>query len=294
MKAAIIVNPAGGKGKTLGLLPKVVKWCQTQGIEFRIYPTIEPGDGTHQARLARQAEFERVVVLGGDGTINEVGQALIGTDIIMGILPGGSGNDFFKMLGKEINLEQALKIAFLGVPHEVDVGIANGRSFFNVLGIGFDARVAAEAAKSRIPGFPGYLWAVFKVWRSYGPMPLEIELDRLKLTHNVTLVSIGNGRISGGGFYLTPQAKFDDGLFDICIMDYFPKSKIFGVLPRALKGTHVRLEGVRIYRSRRIVIRSTEKFPVHIDGEPLPEPLEKLELTMDHRKLKISVSEESS
>jgi diacylglycerol kinase (ATP) len=293
MKAAIIVNPASGKGKALGLLPKVVKWCQGQGIEFRLYPTTEPGDGTHQARLAIQAEFERIVVLGGDGTINEVGQALIGTEKVMGVLPGGSGNDFFKMLSKDTNLEQSMKIAFLGLPHEVDAGLANGRPFFNVLGIGFDARVAAEAVKSRIPGFAGYLWAVFKVWRSYGPLRLEIELDQLKLTHNVTLVSIGNGRTSGGGFYLTPQAKFDDGLFDICIMDYFPKSKIFSVLPRALKGTHVRLDGVRVYRSRRILIRSSEKFPVHIDGEPLPEPLEKLELMMDNRKLKISVAEES-
>jgi YegS/Rv2252/BmrU family lipid kinase len=294
MKAALIVNPVSGKGKALGLLPKVVEWCQKQGIEFRIYPTAEAGDGVNQARLALQAGFERLVVLGGDGTINEVGQELVGTEAVMGILPGGSGNDFFKMLGKGIDFENALKIAFLGIPHDVDVGLANSHPFFNVVGIGFDAQVAAEAAKSKaLSGIWVYLKAVFKVWRTYKPLPLEIELDRLKLTQNVTLVSVGNGRSSGGGFHLTPQAKFDDELFDICLMDYLPKSKIFTVLPRTIKGTHVRLDGVRVYRSRRIVIKSTEGFPVHIDGEAQPELLEKLEITMDKRKLKVSVSEES-
>jgi diacylglycerol kinase (ATP) len=295
MKAAIVVNPVSGRGKALGLLPKVVAWCQKEGIEFRIYPTAEVGDGANQANIALQAGFERIVVLGGDGTINEVGQALAGTETLMGVLPGGSGNDFFKMLGKKIGFEKALKIAFKGVPHDVDVGLANGRLFFNVIGIGFDAQVAAEAAKSKtLSGLLVYLKAVFKVWRTYKPLPLEIELDQLKLTQNVTLVSIGNGRASGGGFYLTPQAKYDDGLFDICLMEYFPKSKIFTVLPRAIKGTHVRLEGVRIYRSKRIVIRSAEGFPVHIDGEPQPEPLEKFEITVDRRKLRVSVAEESA
>ncbi len=288
MKVAIIVNPVSGKGKSLGVLPKVVAWCRKEGVEFRLFTTTRPGDGVGQARLARIAGYERIVVLGGDGTVNEVGQVLLGTNAILGVLPGGSGNDFLKMLGKKNGLEQAMRIAFLGEPHEVDVGIANGRPFFNVVGIGFDAKVALEAMRSRLSGFPAYLWAVFKVLRNHRPLPLEIELDQLKFSENVTLVSVGNGRSSGGGFYLTPRAKLDDGLFDICIMEFFPKSKVFSVLPRALKGTHVRLDGVRVYRSRRILVRSAEGFPVHIDGEPQPEPLEKLEIMLDIRKLKVS------
>lgn len=295
MKAGIIVNPVSGRGKSLGLLPKVIAWCQNEGIEFRIYPTTEVGDGANQARIALQAGFERIVVLGGDGTINEVGGALFETEAVMGVLPGGSGNDFIKMLGKKVDFKESLKIAFLGLPHEVDVGLANGRPFFNVVGIGFDAQVAAEASKSKsLSGIWVYLKAVLKVLRKYRPVPLEIELDRLKLTQNVTLVSVGNGRASGGGFFLTPQAKFDDGLFDICLMEFLPKSRVFSVLPRALRGTHVRLDGVRVYRSRRIVIKSTEGFPVHIDGEAQPELLDKLEITMDKRKLKVSIAEESS
>ncbi len=291
MKVAIIVNPVSGKGKALGILPKVVSWCKDEGIEFRLFTTTKPGDGVGQARLARIAGYERVVVLGGDGTFNEVGSVLVGTDTIMGVLPGGSGNDFLKMLGKDLSLQEAMKLAFLGAPHDVDAGLANGKSFFNVVGMGFDARVAVEAANSKVKGFTGYLLAVLKVWRSYGPLPFDIELDQLKLNQNVTLVSVGNGRSSGGGFYLTPQAKFDDGLFDICIMEYLPKSKIFSVLPRALRGTHVRIDGVRVYRSRRILVKSSQRFPVHIDGEPLPEPIDKLEIVLDRRKLKVSMAE---
>jgi diacylglycerol kinase (ATP) len=288
MKVAIIVNPVSGKGRSLGVLPKVVAWCRKEGVEFRLFTTTRPGDGVGQARLARIAGYERIVILGGDGTVNEVGQVLLGTNAILGVLPGGSGNDFLKMLSKKNSLEEAMRIAFLGEPHEVDVGTANGRPFFNVVGIGFDARVALKAMRSRLPGFPGYIWAVFKALRNHRPLPLEIELDQLKFSENVTLVSVGNGRSSGGGFYLTPRAKLDDGLFDICIMGFFPRSKVFNVLPRALKGTHVRLDGVRVYRSRRILVRSAEGFPVHIDGEPQPEPLEKLEIMMDMRKLKVS------
>jgi diacylglycerol kinase (ATP) len=288
MKVAIIVNPVSGKGRSLGVLPKVVSWCRKQGVELRIFTTTRPGDGVGQARLARIAGYERVMVLGGDGTVNEVGQVLLGTDTIMGILPGGSGNDFLKMVGHKLSLEEAMRIAFMGEAHDVDVGIVNGRPFFNAVGIGFDAKVALEATRSRLSGFPAYLWAVFKVLRNHSPLSVDIELDQLKFSENVTLVSVGNGRSSGGGFYLTPRAKFDDGLFDICIMKYFPKSKVFSVVPRALKGTHVRLDGVRVYRSRRILVRSTEGFMVHIDGEPQPEPLDKLEIIMDLRKLKVS------
>ncbi len=292
MKTALIVNPASGHGRSLSLLPKLVRWCQENQIEFKLYTTAEPGDGIRLGRLARLDGHERIVVLGGDGTVNEVGQTIAGTEIVLGVVPGGSGNDFYKMLGKHRDFTHALETAFRGDSAPADTGLVNGRLFFNAVGVGFDAHVAAQAAEQRLfSGFLNYLWAVFKVWRVFQPLNLEIELDQLRLAQSATLVSVGNGRSTGGGFYLTPAARLDDGLFDICLIPGVPKRKIFSYLPRALKGTHVRLAGVRIYRSRRVVIRSKAPFPVHVDGEVMPEEQTRLEITIDNRKLRVAVDE---
>jgi YegS/Rv2252/BmrU family lipid kinase len=292
MKTALIFNPASGHGRSIPLLPKTVKWCQENQVDIKLYTTAEPGDGVRLGRLARLDGFERIVVLGGDGTVNEVGQTVAGTNIVLGVLPAGSGNDFFKMLNHRHDFTHALNTAFLGNHALADVGLVNGRLFFNAVGAGFDAYVAARAAEQKVlTGFLNYLWAVFRVWLVFEPLMLDIELDQLRISQSATLVSVGNGRSTGGGFFLTPAARLDDGLFDVCLIQGIPKKKIFAYLPRALKGTHVRLEGVRIYRSRRVVIRSGENFPVHVDGEIMPGEQNRLEITLDTRKLRVAVDE---
>lgn len=292
MKTAVIFNPAGGRGRSLDILPKVVAWAEKQNVAFELFTTTRPGDGVRLAKLCKFKRFEQVIVIGGDGTINEVGSVLKGTGIVMGVIPGGSGNDFYKMLGNNGRPENGFKTAFFGVPHEVDVGLVNERPFFNTVGIGFDADVALRANLSTgMPGILGYLVAVFQSWRNLEPVELEMKLDKYKFTAKVTLVCIGNGRSSGGGFYLTPQARFDDGLFDICLIEAMPRSKIITYLPRTLNGSHIRLPGVRMYRSRKIVISSHQKFPVHIDGESLAAAIDLAEFTMESKKLKVAVAE---
>lgn len=294
MKTALIVNPASGRGKALSLLPRVVAWCEKHKVEFKLLATSGPGDATRLARTARFDGCERIVVLGGDGTINETGQAIFNTNVTLGVLPGGSGNDFIKMISRSGKLDDHLKTAFFGKPHKIDVGLANGRPFLNATGIGFDAQVAAEAARIKwLSGKWVYLLAVLKVLKNFSSYQFDVEIDQMKSNQKATLICVGNGKSTGGGFFLTPQAKFDDELLDICIIEEIPKIKIFSYLPRALNGTHVRLPGVRIYRSRKIVIRSSEKFPVHIDGEIISEPLDKMEITLDRRKLNVAIGDQA-
>jgi diacylglycerol kinase (ATP) len=293
MNTAVIVNPVSGNKRSLRILTKAIEWCYDQGMEFKLYSTQKPGDGIRLGRIARLDGYERIVVIGGDGTVNEVVQGVIGYDIIIGVLPGGSGNDFYRMLGNEGNLDDAMRTAFIGKAHEIDVGVANGIPFVNAVGIGFDAQVALSASQSNFSGRWRYLSAVFKVLRGFIPYPLDIELEQVKLSEKMTLVCVGNGRNCGGGFHLTPQAKFDDGLFDVCLISAMSKLKIIHFLPRAIKGTHIRLEGVRIYRSRKIMVRSANRFPVHVDGNVMPEPVDKLEITFDRRKLKVAIAEKT-
>jgi len=214
--------------------------------------------------------------------------------MVMGVIPGGNGNDFFKMTGTDGRLDSAFRTAFFGEPHAVDVGTINHKPFFNSVGVGFDAEVARIVRRNRkLSGIWAYLSAVFVAWRNLSPAKIEIDLDGMILRREITLVCIGNGRSSGGGFYLTPSARIDDGLFDVCIIKALSKPKIFQYLPRTLNGSHVRLDAAAIYRSKKVFIKSKSKLPVHYDGEPL-EPLpRKIEFRFNEEKILVAMGKKN-
>jgi len=288
MKTAVILNPVSGGGKALKLLPKLGKWAKENKVDFELFTSTAPGESVELARLCMFKRFERVVAIGGDGSINEIGSVLAGSETILGVLPGGTGNDFYKMLGNNGTLRSGLETAFMGEAVDIDVAVINGMPFFNAVGIGLDAQVAQRAQAGGSGGMLVYLIAVFKSIRRYKPFDLTIELDKVRFETKSTLVCIGNGRSTGGGFYLTPQAAFDDGLLDVCIVEDLTRSQIFRYLPRTLNGSHTRLPGVKLYRSKKIVISSFQELPVHIDGETAVDPLKRVEIVLDEKKLKVA------
>jgi YegS/Rv2252/BmrU family lipid kinase len=297
MKCAVILNPVSGNGRALDILPKFHKWVSKNRVAFEIFTTTAPGEGRKIGRHIRRERFGRAVVIGGDGTINEVGSALLGSPVVLGVIPGGKGNDFFKMTGtnglrraqSSRSLDSAFKTAFFGEPRQVDVGTINSKPFFNSVGVGFDAEVAEIVKKDESKtGTWAYLSAVFKALRNLKPIKIEIDLDGTVMMKEISLVCIGNGRSSGGGFYLTPSARFDDGLFDICVIGALSKSKVFQYLPRALNGTHVRLEETAIYRSRKATVVSKNRLPVHVDGEPLETSPRKIEFRFNDEKILVA------
>jgi len=291
MRYAVILNPVSGNGKALDILPKLQKWTSKNRVEFEFFSTTSAGDGYKIGRYIRREKYQRAIIIGGDGTVNEVGSALLGSDIVLGVVPGGSGNDFFKMTGTNGSLEGAFQTAFFGEPHEVDVGTINRKPFFNSVGVGFDAEVAELVKKEESKsGIWAYLSAVFKALRNLKPIKMEIDLDGVVMRKDVTLVCVGNGRSSGGGFYLTPSARVDDGLFDICVIDALTKSMVFRYLPRVFNGSHVRLDVTSIFRSRKATINSKTRLPVHIDGELLEPSPRKIELRFNENKIRVAMS----
>ena len=159
------------------------------------------------------------------------------------------------------------------------------------MGVGFDAEVAEIVKKDENKsGIWAYLSAVFKALRNLKPIKMEIDLDGVVMRKDVTLVCVGNGRSSGGGFYLTPSARIDDGLFDICVIDALTKTMVFRYLPRVFNGSHVRLDVTSIYRSRKATINSKSRLPVHIDGELLEPSPRKIELRFDENKIRVAMS----
>ena len=278
--AKLICNPTAGRGRAGKLLPEVRAFLQSQGVETAVALTKAAREATALAAEAAAAGFPVVIAMGGDGTIQEVGEGLVqgrpstnrqADATRLGIIPVGTGNDFAKMLSTTTDWRAACTRIAQGQPRRVDVGRVNGHVFLNNVGIGFDAQVGIEAQKIRwLRGQAVYLAALVRnLLLSYRTPHVHVTLDEIEIKQAITLLTIGNGRCSGGGFWLTPQAEIDDGLFDICLVQGLSKLQILGFVPSAMRGTHITAEAVRMSRTRRLTITSGEPLPVHADGEIL-------------------------
>jgi diacylglycerol kinase (ATP) len=274
--AKLIVNPIAGRGRAGALLPDIQSTLKSLGIDADVAHTHAPGEAAALAQRAKEDGFELVIAAGGDGTQNEIVNGLMraanahatGT---LAIIPVGSGNDFVKMLDVPLDWRAACEKIANGKTRRIDVGCVNGRYFLNNVGIGFDAQVGIEARKvTWARGFTIYVVALARnMLLSYRTPHATIELDDQSFEQTITLLTVGNGRCSGGGFWLTPNALIDDGLFDVCIARGLTKPQILALIPDVMKGTHINKEPVRMAQARKVVVTSDEPLPVHADGEIL-------------------------
>jgi diacylglycerol kinase (ATP) len=273
-----ILNPMAGKGsgrKADRLLEALLRGF---GMKFKAWHTEAPG---HATQLARQATTSHVVAVGGDGTINEVVNGLAGTDKIMGIIPTGSGNDFIKSIGVPHAMKKALQVLLNGHVRTIDVGrVQTGRSldgsmkyaparlFVNGVGIGFDAAVARRV--SEITGLRGtalYLLAVLQTLGRYRAPEFTVRADAERWNRRQLLIAVGNGRCAGGGFYLTPDAKVDDGVLDVTVIEDVPILTVLRLIPGVMAGKPVKNACVSYKKVNELEVTSSEEFNVHADGE---------------------------
>lgn len=196
----------------------------------------------------------------------------------MGILCVGRGNDFAYGMGIPADLEAGCRALAQDYRRTVDVGkvtggdYPEGRYFGNGVGIGFDAVVGFEAVKMTwLTGFPSYIVAVLKTVFLYYKAPLtKIEYDGQTITQPSLLISIMNGQRMGGGFFMAPGGKPDDGLFDLCITHEVSRPRTFGIIPHFLRGTQATQKPIRMVQARSVVVTAVEgALPAHTDGETL-------------------------
>lgn len=273
-----ILNPMAGKGAARKADDLLEVLLRNSGLKFRAWHTEAPG---HATQLARQATTSHVVAVGGDGTINEVVNGLAGTDKIMGIIPTGSGNDFIKSVGIPRSMKKALDVLKAGHVRTIDVGrvqtgqrtngsikYAPARLFANGVGIGFDAAVARRV--SEIKGLRGtalYLLAVLQTLGRYRSPELTVRTDDETWSDRELLIAVGNGPCAGGGFYLTPEAKVDDGILDVTVIQDVPIVKVLRLIPGVMAGKPVHNACVRYKKVKELEVSSSEVFSVHADGE---------------------------
>lgn len=269
MSILFIVNPAAGKGKASELVPRIKKTCEENKIAYELRFTSAPGDGTSIAASASREGFERIVAVGGDGTVNEVLNGIVGTSSALGVIPGGSGNDFIRSINEDKEIEKIIYDNIYGRITKSDIGICNEKYFINVASSGFDAHVVIETInlKKIFSGSFAYIAALIKTIFTYRGSKINIKIDDSEFNENTLLIAVANGRYYGGGMLPAPEAKINDGLFHICHIKQVGKLKMLALFPRFMKGKHGDIREVSMFTGRNIRIEADKELPVNVDGE---------------------------
>jgi YegS/Rv2252/BmrU family lipid kinase len=267
------VNPQSAGGRALKHLPEVERELDRRSIPYRVVLTESLEQGVSEARRAADAG-EIPVVMSGDGLIGQVGGALAETDAAMGIIPGGRGNDLARVLGIPSDPAGAVDVLEARVERLIDVGEVNGRRFLGIASFGFDSECNRIANETRvIKGNLVYAYSVPRAIISWQPAKFDVTVDgRDPITFSGWSVAIANSQAFGGGMYVAPHAKIDDGLFDIVTIDSsIGRFRYLSNLPKVFKGTHINAEGVTELRAAGSIVEvsADRDFAVYADGEHL-------------------------
>ncbi len=264
----LIVNPEAGSRSTMKALPEIERLLRDRNADYEFHFTKERG---HATELVKEVgvDFDVIVSVGGDGTINEIVNGMPDLNKPLGLLPIGTGNDFARSISMKIgDLENAVDVLLAHDVKKIDLGEANGRRFINVMGLGFEGR-ANDIGKMLpfLQGIPKYLIAIGGTYLTYKRMPLRLKFNDLEIDDKVFLLSIGNGWNVGGGLQLTPSAKLDDGLFDVCYVQNISRFRILQAFGKLYDGTAEEVPEVKMYRTKELHIESDTPISAHIDGE---------------------------
>jgi YegS/Rv2252/BmrU family lipid kinase len=266
-KIKFIVNPIAGFRRNK---QHIIERLQKLPGEFEvaIEKTTCRGDAKKIAAGAAVEGFDTVVAVGGDGTVNEVASGLVGTGTALGIVPIGSGNGLARSLGIPLNAERAIAVSISGQRRRIDAGCAAHRHFFVVAGVGFDATVGKLFDAISWRGPLPYFYLGIKELVTYQPQPLRLSFEEKKMELAPFLITVANTCQYGNGAMIAPQALYDDGQLDICVINEASKMAILRYLPNLFNGTIDRMPHIRYYRSNKIAIAGESPLLFHVDGEP--------------------------
>jgi len=271
--ACLLVNPSAGGGRAARALPAVQAELTRLGVAHH---TAETTSLEHARELASHAAAagEPVLALSGDGMIGSLVGALRHVpDAVLGVLPGGRGNDLARVLGIPQDPVAACAVIAAGNECPLDIGEVDGKSFIGIASFGFDSdanRIGNEA-----PAFLGrfvYLYAALRALVAWKPATFTVTVDGEE--RRITGWSVGacNSKAYGGGMYVAPDAELDDGLLDVLAMAETSKlTFLTSVLPKVFKGTHVDEPSVTVRRGREVRVDADRPFTIYADGDPIGE-----------------------
>ena len=265
----LIVNPAAGAGRAAKLLPDVQAAMRSHGLAFRVDRTTSIEHARELARAAREAG-ELAVAMGGDGIAGAVAGELQGTDAVMGVLPGGRGNDLARKLKIGHDPVAAVDYLAAGKVQRIDVAEAAGKVYVGILSAGFDSEVNRIANSTRLPlGTQVYAYGALRALWSWKPADWLVTIDGAEHRFSGYAVAVANSGVFGGGMWLVPDASLTDGLLDVTLTADQPKREYLLGLNRVFKGTHVEQPGFTILRGREITFGASRPFTAYADGDPI-------------------------
>lgn len=285
MRAVVIINPIAGKGRarTIGACSDLARSVlATHHIDADVRVTSGPDDAYRFSREAAASGATLVIAWGGDGTVNGGAAGVAGTGIPFAIIPGGSGNGLARDLRIPFDPRAAFTVAATGATRAIDAGDLHGSLFFNVAGIGFDARIAARLAQPGARrGLLGYVIATVGELRAYQPGTYSIanafDVDGRQHMADITdrpalFIALANSRQYGNGATIAPNARLDDGMIEIVVVEPQSGLRILRQVPAFFRGTLREGPGLLMRSAASMEIASPEPIGFHVDGEPRTGP----------------------
>jgi len=270
-RIAFIVNPVSGTNKRKGIEDMIRSELDMEKYDYDIQYTAYKGNGTELSARFVQEEYDIVVAVGGDGTVNEVANGLINSSVALGIIPVGSGNGLARHLNIPMNVRKAIQQLNESEVIKIDYGVVNEKLFFCTCGTGFDAYVSLEFAKGKKKGIIGYLEKVITGYFNYEPQNYHLVGKDINANGKAFVITFANASQWGNNAYIAPGASVQDGLMDISIMSNFPHIAIPSLAIQLFTRTIHKDLYVTTLRANKITLLRDSSGPFHYDGEPYQE-----------------------
>lgn len=270
-EALLLFNPHTGKPRGWSRLLDALAYLHEYGWRVHVRETAQRGDASALTRDAVASGCPVIIAAGGDGTVNEIIQGLACSSVVLGILPLGTGNRCATQMGIPVNIVAAAQVLTHGYVRSIDLGEVGGRYFLFGAGVGFDAVVARHTSftMKRVLGITSYGVATFLTALSYSSTETTVVTPDHLSRGPVLQVTIGNGRLYGARLMVTPEAKVDDGLLDVCVFKGQGQSRIFRHILNVLAHRHLLDPEVEYYRVPQLSVSCSKELLVQLDGEVL-------------------------
>jgi YegS/Rv2252/BmrU family lipid kinase len=267
-KILYIINPVSGVGKQKIVERLLEKYTDNNKITYDIKYTEY---AKHAIEISKQnaKNYDAIIAVGGDGSINEIAQGLIGTETALGVIPTGSGNGFARHIKTPLKIEKAIKNINNFKTEIIDTGKLNDYYFVNVAGIGFDALISHKFAKLKKRGFSSYIKLTASEFRKYKGENINLKINNENHKINVFLLTIANGSQYGNNAFIAPKASMQDGFFDVALLNKFPLISSPGLAFRLFTKRFDKFKYVKTYKTEKLIIEKKGKILAQIDGEAI-------------------------
>ena len=268
-KIYTIINPISGVGSKDRIQDAISSRCVNKGISVNILHSEYAGHATELTRRAIDDGADCVIAVGGDGTVNEIARNLLHSDVVLGIIPKGSGNGLARELGIPMDSRSALDVVFSNNVSVIDACKANDNIFFCTCGVGFDAAITVEFAKEKRRGSLTYVKDIVEKYLDYKPEVYELHINDDKITEQAFLIACANASQYGNNAYIAPNADISDGKIDVTILSSFNALDIGPLAIQLFSKTIDKNSKIKTYRTGKARIVRQKEGVMNIDGEPV-------------------------